>query len=113
MNDHRAFFLLEVILPRMKLVYISRGGFLVVFLHQFHKHAFVSGKKSHCYGNLSVKRQDGKLCTFLFCSPVVVLGLVYSCLVTEDFRRSVLWSPGRDPLFSPPYVLDFFPLTKH
>lgn len=44
-NDHRTFLLLEVILPRMKLLYISRGGLLVVFLHQFHKSALVFRKK--------------------------------------------------------------------
>lgn len=55
-NDHRTFLLLEIILPRMKLVYISRGALLVVFLHQFHKCALVF-RNSHCHGKLSVDKQ--------------------------------------------------------
>lgn len=61
---------LQVILPRMKLAYLSRGGSPVAVPILVVQVVF-GIRNGHCQGNLKTEKQDKELCTPLTCSLVV------------------------------------------
>lgn len=88
---------LQVILPRMKLGYLSREGSPVAVPVLVVQVVF-GLRNSHCHGNLQTEKQDKELCTSLPCPPVVPLCIFFAHLVTNGLSQvsaTVLTSTGR------------------